>query len=106
MARLLRLSGPVRQPPTGEAALELEDPQKYAAGLRLAPNLGSVPHFAEERTLAGTHPAAAASAHAQLAAIPKPELGYSGPPGVALGPVEGGGGSGKRRGGEEGGNRG
>ena len=28
-----------------EKALELEDPQKYAAGLRLAPNLGSVPHF-------------------------------------------------------------
>ena len=57
-----------------EKALELEDPQKYAAGLRLAPNLGSVPHFADERTLAGTHPAAAASAHAQLAAIAKPEL--------------------------------
>jgi hypothetical protein len=71
-----------------EKALELEDPQKYAAGLRLAPNLGSVPHFPDERTLAGTHPAAAASAHAQLAAIPKPELTYSGPPGVTLDPVE------------------
>jgi hypothetical protein len=34
-----------------EKALELEDPQKYAAGLRLAPNLGSVPHFPDERTL-------------------------------------------------------
>src|SRR6476660_3649696 len=34
-------------------ALELEDPQKYAAGLRLAPNFGSVPHFADERTLTG-----------------------------------------------------
>ena len=64
-----------------EKALELEDPQKYAAALRLAPNLGSVPHFPEERTLAGTHPAAAASAHAQLAAIPKPELTYGGPNG-------------------------
>ena len=67
-----------------EKALELEDPHKYTAGLRLAPNLGSVPHFPEERTLAGTRPAAAASAHAQLAAIPKPELTYGGPPGVTL----------------------
>src|SRR4029077_19347696 len=64
-----------------EKALELEDPQKYAAGLRLAPDLGSVPHFADEQTLAGTRPAAAASAHAQLAAIAKPELTYGGPPG-------------------------
>lgn len=72
-----------------EKALELEDPHAYAAGLRLAPDLGSVPHFPEERTLAGVHPAAAASAHAQLAAIPKPELPYSGPPGVTLEPVEG-----------------
>ena len=65
-----------------EKALELEDPQKYAAGLRLAPNQGSVPHFPQERTLAGVRPAAAASAHALLAAIPKPQLGYGGPPGV------------------------
>jgi hypothetical protein len=71
-----------------EKALELEDPQKYAAGLRLAPDMGSVPHFADEQTLAGTHPAAAASAHAQLAAIAKPELTYAGPPGVTLDPVE------------------
>jgi PLD-like domain len=71
-----------------EKALELEDPQKYAAGLRLAPNLGSVPHFPQERTLAGARPAAAASAHALLAAIPKPELDYSGPPGMTLDPVE------------------
>jgi hypothetical protein len=72
-----------------DKALELEDPQKYAAGLRLAPDQGSVPHFPDERTLAGIRPAAAASAHAQLAAaIPKPELGYAGPPGVSLDPVE------------------
>lgn len=71
-----------------EKALELEDPQKYAAGLRLAPNLGSVPHFADERTLAGVRPAAVASAHAQLAAVAKPELSYSGPAGVTLDPVE------------------
>ena len=71
-----------------EKALELEDPQKYAAGLRLAPNLGSVPHFADERTLTGVRPAAVASAHAQLAAVAKPELPYSGPPGVTLDPVE------------------
>jgi len=71
-----------------EKALELEDPQKYAAGLRLAPDMGSVPHFADEQTLAGIRPAAAASAHAQLAAIAKPELTYSGPSGVTLDPVE------------------
>ena len=59
-------------------ALELEDPQKYAAELRLAPNLGSVPHFPDEQTPEGIHPAAAASAHAQLAAVAKPELSYSG----------------------------
>jgi hypothetical protein len=69
-------------------ALELEDPHTYASGLRLAPNLGSVPHFPDEQTLAGVHPAAAASAHAQLAAVAKPELSYSGPPGVTLDPVE------------------
>ncbi|HEU5388067.1 MAG TPA: phospholipase D-like domain-containing protein [Streptosporangiaceae bacterium] len=69
-------------------ALELEDPGKYAAGLRLAPNQGSVPHFADERTLTGVHPAAVASAHAQLAAVAKPELTYSGPAGVTLDPVE------------------
>ena len=71
-----------------EKALELEDPQKYASGLRLAPNQGSVPHFPAERTLAGVRPAAAASAHAVLAAIPKPKLDYSGPSGVTLEPVE------------------
>src|ERR1700730_12527452 len=71
-----------------EKALELEDPQKYAAGLRLAPDLGSVPHFADERTLAGSRPRAAASPHAQLAAIAKPELTYGGPHGVTLDPVE------------------
>jgi hypothetical protein len=69
-------------------ALELQDPHKYAAGLRLAPNLGSVPHFPDEQTLTGVHPAAVASAHAQLAAVAKPKIGYSGPPGVTLDPVE------------------
>ncbi len=69
-------------------ALELQDPQKYAAELRLAPNLGSVPHFPDEQTPAGIRPAAAASAHAQLAAVAKPELDYSGPAGVTLDPVE------------------
>jgi hypothetical protein len=71
-----------------EKALELQDPHKYAAGLRLAPNLGSVPHFPDERTLTGARPAAVASAHAQLAAVAKPELSYHGPPGVTLDPVE------------------
>lgn len=71
-----------------EKVLELERPEEYAAQLRLAPDTGSVPHFPDERTLAGARPAAAASAHARLAAIPKPELPYSGPPGVSLEPVE------------------
>ena len=68
--------------------LEIEDPEAYAAQLRLAPDTGSVAHFADERTLSGRRPAVAASAHAQLAAIKKPELQYSGPAGVSLEPVE------------------
>jgi hypothetical protein len=67
---------------------ELEDPRAYAKQLRLAPDLGSVPHFPDERTLDGSRPGPAASAHAQLAAIAKPELNYSGPDGVALEPIE------------------
>ncbi len=45
-------------------------------------------HFPDERTLTGRRPAAAASAHAQLAAIKKPQLPYSGPAGVKLEPIE------------------
>src|SRR5579875_2382025 len=47
---------------------ELEDPQAYAREYRLTPDQGSVPHFADEQALVGTHPglrpAALASAHA------------------------------------------
>jgi phosphatidylserine/phosphatidylglycerophosphate/cardiolipin synthase-like enzyme len=68
--------------------MEIEQPTTYAAQLRLAPDTGSVPHFADERTLAGDHPAAAASAHAQLAAIAKDPLAYTAPAGVTLQPVE------------------
>jgi hypothetical protein len=68
--------------------LEVEDPQVYASELRLTPDTGSVPHFPDERTLSGSRPALAASAHAQLASIAKPELPYAGPPGVALDPIE------------------
>lgn len=68
--------------------MELEHPEAYAAQLRLTPDTGSVPHFPDERTLTGTRPAAAASAHARLSAIAKPRLDYSGPPGVSLEPVE------------------
>jgi hypothetical protein len=77
-----------------EKRKDLEDPQGYAQELRLAPDQGSVPHFADEQALAGTHPgvrpAALASAHAQLAAIAaaKQQLTYGGPPGVTLDPVE------------------
>jgi phospholipase D-like protein len=70
-----------------EKRLELEDPEAYSSQLRLTPDTGSVPHFPDERTLAGIRPAAA-SAHAQLAAIKKPQLDYSGPDGVTLQPIE------------------
>ena len=68
--------------------LEVEDPTAYASELRLTPDTGSVPHFADERTLSGSRPALVASAHAQLASIAKPELPYAGPVGVALDPIE------------------
>ena len=71
-----------------EKRRELEQSEAYAAELRLTPDTGSVPHFPDERTLTGARPAAAASAHARLARIPKPELDYSGPPGVSLQPIE------------------
>ena len=67
--------------------MEITQPLKYAAQLRLAPDAGSVPHFSNETTLDGTQPAAAASAHAQLAKVAKPELPYSAPPGVPLTPI-------------------
>jgi hypothetical protein len=73
---------------SAEKRLELEDPSAYASQLRLTPDTGSVPHFPDERTLAGIRPAAAASAHAQLAAIAKPKLDYTGPDGVTLQPIE------------------
>jgi hypothetical protein len=73
---------------SAEKRLELEDPAAYSSQLRLTPDTGSVPHFPGERTLAGIRPAAAASAHAQLAAIAKPKLGYTGPDGVTLQPIE------------------
>jgi hypothetical protein len=66
---------------------ELLQPDVYASQMRLAPDTGSVPHFPEEVTLTGDHPAAAASAHAKLAAIAKTSLPYSGPTGVTLKPM-------------------
>ena len=67
---------------------EIEDPGAYAKQLRLSPDLGSVPHFADELRLDGTRPGPAASAHAELAAIAKPELNYSGPDCASLEPIE------------------
>jgi phosphatidylserine/phosphatidylglycerophosphate/cardiolipin synthase-like enzyme len=67
----------------------IEDPQGYARELRLAPDSGSVPHFEAERTPAGDHPAAAASAHALAAAAStRTKLQYSGPDGYSLDPIE------------------
>jgi hypothetical protein len=67
--------------------MELTQPLEYAKQLRLAPNTGSVPHFSDEMTLDGAHPAVEASAHAQLAKVAKPELPYTAPTGVALTPI-------------------
>lgn len=67
--------------------MEIEQPERYAAELRLSPDTGSVPHFPDERTLTGDHPAPRASAHAVLAAVPKPELPYTAPLDVGLVPV-------------------
>ncbi|HTA15204.1 MAG TPA: phospholipase D-like domain-containing protein [Solirubrobacteraceae bacterium] len=67
---------------------EVQNPKAYSASLRLTPDTGSVPHFPDERTPAGAHPTRSASAHAQLAAIPKPKLDYSGPAGGTLPTVE------------------
>jgi len=71
---------PARHPPE-KGPWKLEDPQKYAAGLRLAPDLGlgyrTSPTSGRWRA---TRPAAGPlRAHAQLAAIAKPELTYGGP---------------------------
>src|SRR6201995_4248364 len=79
---------------SAEKRKELQDPEGYAQEYRLAPDQGSVPHFADEQTLGGPqpgrHPAALASAHAQLAAATakKPQLDDDGPDGVTLDPVE------------------
>ena len=69
---------------------EIEDPEAYARQLRLAPDYGSVPHFADERRLDGTRPGPQASAHAQYAeaSVKKPQLPYSGPDGRTLAPVQ------------------
>ena len=68
--------------------LEIQDPHAYSAQLRLSPDVGSVPHFADERTPAGDYPATAASAHARLAAaVSKPELPYTPAP-IPLEPVQ------------------
>ncbi len=67
---------------------EIEDPHGYSSKLRLTPDMGSVPHFPDERTPQGAYPTRAASAHAQLAQTAKPQLQYSAPAGVPLQPVE------------------
>jgi hypothetical protein len=78
----------VRQASSGKRE-EIEHPEAYAEQLRLAPDLGSVPHFADERRLDGTRPGPQASAHAQLeASVKKPQLTYSGPDGQTLQPVQ------------------
>jgi len=75
---------------TPEKRKQLANPTGFASDLRLAPDLGAVPHFPEERTLSGVRPAATASAHAALAraAAAKPKLDYTPPDRVPLDPVE------------------
>jgi hypothetical protein len=55
----------------------------------LSPDVGSVPHFADEVNPSGTPVRVGASAHARFAALPsgKPQLTFSGPDGVALAPL-------------------
>jgi PLD-like domain len=67
---------------------EILNPTLYSTKLRLTPDTGAVPHFADERTPSGTRPTLAASAHAQLAASAKPHIGYTPASGVRLEPVE------------------
>ena len=70
--------------------LQVEQPEAYAAQLRLTPDTGSVPHFADEVRPADAAPVAPASAHAELAArtSSKTELDYSGPDDGSLAPVQ------------------
>ena len=69
--------------------LELTDPARYASQLRLSPDLGSVPHFADETSPTGAAVGVGASAHTAFAALTaaKPRLPYSPPPGASLAPV-------------------
>jgi PLD-like domain len=75
---------------TPEKRKELANPTGFAGDLRLSPDLGSVPHFPDERTLSGVRPAATASAHAALAraVAKKPELDYTPADGVPLNAVQ------------------
>ncbi|HKT55964.1 MAG TPA: phospholipase D-like domain-containing protein [Microbacterium sp.] len=68
--------------------LAIEHPSAYASQLRLSPDVGSVPHFPDEVPLVAATPGSP-SAHAELARIPKPQLDYTGPAGIALQPVTG-----------------
>jgi hypothetical protein len=72
---------------------ELLHPQKYGSELRLSPDLGSVPHFADETSPAGAPAAVGASAHdalvAQAAKAVKQHLDYSPPANTPLAPVTG-----------------
>ncbi len=72
---------------------ELLEPERYARELRLSPDLGSVPHFADEISPAGAPVAVGASAHDQLsslaAAAAKQKLDYTPPANASLAPVTG-----------------
>lgn len=75
---------------TPEKRKQLADPTGFANDLRLAPDLGAVPYFPEERTLSGVRLAASASADAALAhaARAKPKLDYTPPERVPLDPIQ------------------
>jgi hypothetical protein len=68
---------------------ELTHPESYAKQLRLAPDLGSVPHFEDEVAPDGSPVGQGASAHAALARVTKTQLDYSPPAGGDLSPVSG-----------------
>ena len=69
---------------------ELLTPADYAGELRVAPDLGSVPHFADEVGPDGAPIGVGASAHQALAAaVAKVKLDYSSPAGARLVPATG-----------------
>ena len=70
--------------------LSLEDPEAYLEEHRLNPDTGAVPEFATERVMVAQKSArSTAPQSSATAAVAKPQLPYSGPPGSSLRQVTG-----------------